>query len=99
MSEKELANGVHLTFYPNGSRKFQTMYAGGKRHGSWRAWQPNGQLVREQWYCDGEPDGDWQSFYHSGQIKQLMRFKVGHLLYNAEYDERGLKVKEIFSGR
>ena len=67
------------SFYPDGNKRMEGQYIGGKKNGTWRAWYENGQLQKEENYVDNLMEGKQSYWYKRGKIKKEAWYKAGKL--------------------
>lgn len=93
MSDAGFRSGLLLTFYPSGQLKRQTIIADGKPVGTSRVFRPNGSILLEEIVLPGG-ESTRRRFYQDGKIEHELRLMNDKLMYEARYDEKGLRYQE-----
>lgn len=60
--------GRHVTYWPEGGRRVETIYDDDKIQGVYKSWHPNGQLAELKHYLDGREEGLQQAWTEKGEL-------------------------------
>ncbi len=66
--------GRHVSFWPDGTTRVRTFYAGDVIEGEYRSWHPNGRLAELKHYVDGHEAGMQQAWTDKGEM--YLNFEV-----------------------
>ena len=88
--------GPYLAFHPNGKKRAEGAYVGGRMGGAWAEYYDTGRKAGEGEYAQGKRSGNWVFFWETGRGKSsegLFRAgnKNGRWIF---YDDRGRKESE-----
>jgi hypothetical protein len=67
-------DGLRTLWHPNGVKKGEGLFSGGKKQGRWTWWYESGQKRWEGTYVDDEPRGPERSWYENGQVEYIGTF-------------------------
>jgi len=71
------ADGVHRTYYEDGSIRTEADYSNGKPHGIFKEYYPSGSLKLEYEYRQGKQHGFAKTYYESGALQRNLKFESG----------------------
>jgi len=72
-------DGVRVEKWPDGKKKLEAHYKGGKLHGVLERWHENGQLAAHEEYEDGKWEGRRAAWYENGQVQFDWQYHEGKL--------------------
>lgn len=77
LAERETRTGPAVDTYPDGAKRGEGAYAGGKRTGPWQHFHPNGQRQSEGAYREGRPEGPWKTWRSDGTPREEGAYAAG----------------------
>lgn len=77
--ENGLEQGLWITWYQNGRKKYEVNYVNGKKEGEFKSWHKNGQKEREGLFKDDIPFGSFYIWDEKGIILKSEIWEKGVL--------------------